>query len=179
MLEELASTVDFEIDRRPFLLRPDAVEDGIGSMDSSMDSQERESNGRRPPLYRPGEGLSDTEPASNRALSTLLVHAATAYAKESGLDGQFYRSAAKEYWEQGTDLGLLYTIRRITVLAGLDWGDLWPKLQSGSYHNLVLAQHAEAKAAGVTQTPSFQVNGRLHSGAITKDELRAAVQTTR
>ena len=50
------------------------------------------------------------------------------YAKEKGLDGLFFRAASKEYWERGVDLGSLYTLRRISVSVGLDWGDLWPKL---------------------------------------------------
>jgi predicted DsbA family dithiol-disulfide isomerase len=117
-----------------------------------------------------------TEPASNRSVNTLAVHAATAYAKERGLDSQFYWAASKEYWESGTDLGNLYTIRRLAMSTGLDWGELWPKLESGRYHNLVLAQHEAALMAGVTRTPSFQIGGRLHSGSMSLEDLAAAVQ---
>lgn len=116
-----------------------------------------------------------TEPASNRSVSTLAVHAATAYAKERGLEGRFYWAASKEYWEQGTDLGNLYTIRRLSVAAGLDWGEMGPELESGRYHTLVLAQHEAALQTGVVRTPSFRIGGRLHSGPITSEELRAAV----
>ena len=101
-LEESASTLGFEIDRRPFLVRADSVE--IAPVPSRL--ADVAVGSRRQPLYRPGEGLV-TEPASNRSVSTLAVHAATAYAKERGLDGRFYWSASKEYWEQGTDLGNL------------------------------------------------------------------------
>ncbi len=116
------------------------------------------------------------EPASNRSVSTLLVHAATALAKERGRDGPFFRAASKEYWEHGVDLGSLYTLRRITVSTGLDWGDMWPKLESHTYHDLVLAQHLEATEAGVVRAPSFQIGGKLHSGAMSFEEMRAAVQ---
>ncbi len=107
------------------------------------------------------------------------MHAATACAKERGLDGRFFRAASKEYWEQGVYLGNLYTVRRISVSVGLDWGDLWPKLESGSYHDLVLGQHEEAKRAGVVRTPSFRIDGALHSGAMSLEELRAAVQAAK
>ena len=117
------------------------------------------------------------EPASNRSVSTLLVHAATALAKERGRDGPFFRAASKEYWEHGVDLGSLYTLRRITVSTGLDWGDMWPKLESHTYHDLVLAQHHVATEAGVVRTPSFQIGGKLHSGPMDAEELRAAVQS--
>jgi predicted DsbA family dithiol-disulfide isomerase len=172
-LEELASSIDFEIDRRPFLVRADSLvipEDPTDPVDVADGL-------RRQPLYKPGHGAV-TEPASNRSVSTLAVHAATAYAKERGLDGKFYWAASKEYWEQGTDLGNLYTLRRLAVATGLDWAELWPELDSGRYHALVLAQHEEALLAGVVRTPSFQIEGRLHAGPISAEELRAAVEAS-
>jgi predicted DsbA family dithiol-disulfide isomerase len=117
-----------------------------------------------------------TEPASNRSVSTLAIHAATAYAKERGLDREFYWAASKEYWEQGTDLGNLYTIRRLAVSIGLEWRDMWPKLDSGNYNELVLAQQGEASEAGVVRTPSFRIGGRLHSGTMSFEKLKASVQ---
>ena len=109
-------------------------------------------------------------------MSTLLVHAATACAKEQGLDAAFYWAASKEYWQQGADLGNLYTLRRVAASAGLDWGELWPKLESAGYHGLVLAQHEKATEAGVVEAPSFQIGGKLHSGPMDAEELRAAVR---
>ena len=130
---------------------------------------------RRQPLYKPGEGLG-TEPASNRSVSTLAVHAATAYAKDMGLDSDFFWASSKEYWEQGTDLANLYTLRRLAISIGLDWRTMWPKLESGEYHELVVDQHEAAVEAGVTLTPSFLIAGRLHSGPISPRELEEAVQ---
>ena len=176
-LEELASKLELEIDRRPFLTRAESVNQRDIRLSNTQSYRENVElvGSRRQPLYKPGEGQG-TEPASNRSVSTLAVHAATAYAKERGLDGQFYRAASKEYWEQGTDLGTLYTLRRVSMSVGLDWGKMWPKLESGSYHELVLGQHEEASKTGVVQTPSFQIGGQLHSGAMTVEQLRAAVQ---
>jgi predicted DsbA family dithiol-disulfide isomerase len=169
-LEELASELGFEIDRQPFLLRRDSVEDSP----APSNQEDGSSKSRRWPLYLPGHGQG-TEPASNRSVTTLAVHAATAYAKDRGLDGPFYWAASKEYWEQGTDLGNLYTLRRLSIATGLDWDELWPDLESGRYHNMVLAQHEKALKAGVTRTPSFQIGGRLHSGPIGAEELQAAI----
>jgi len=175
-LEESASNVGFEINRRPFLMRSDSREftDDISVPDDG-DAVEDES--RRSPLYLPGKSLG-TEPASNRSVSTLAVQAATAYAKERGRDKDFFWAASMEHWEMGTDLGNLYTLRRLAVSIGLDWREMWPELKSGSYHNLVLAQHNEALEVGIVRTPSYQVGGRLHSGPISPEELHAAVQTS-
>ena len=118
----------------------------------------------------------DTEPASNRSVSTLAIHAATAYAKERGLDQSFFAAASKEYWEMGTDLGNLYTIRRLSIASGLGWEEMWPQLESGSYHRLVLAHHETAIEDGIVKTPSFKIGGKLHSGSLGFEELRTAVQ---
>ena len=173
-LEELASELSFEIDRQPFLLRRDSVEDSP----APSNQEDGTSKSRRRPLYLPGHGLG-TEPASNRSVTTLAVHASTAYAKELGLDREFFWAASKEYWEMGTDLGNLYTLRRLSVFVGLDWGEMWPKLASGDYHGLVLAQHEAAAETGVVRTPSFRIGGKLHSGSMGFEELAAAVQSTR
>jgi len=109
----------------------------------------------------------------------LAVHAATAYAKERGLDREFFWAASKEYWEMGTDLGNLYTLRRLSVFVGLDWGEMWPKLASGDYRGLVLAQHEAAAETGIVRTPSFRIGEKLHSGSMGFEELAAAVQATR
>ena len=173
-LEELASELDFEIDRQPFLLRRDSVEDSP----APSNQEDGSSKSRRRPLYLPGHGLG-TEPASNRSVTTLAVHAATAYAKERGLDRKFFWAASKEYWEMGTDLGNLYTLRRLSVFVGLDWGEMWPKLASGAYQGLVLAQHEAAAETGIVRTPSFRIGEKLHSGSMGFEELAAAVQATR
>jgi len=176
-LVELASSMDIEIDRRPFLVRfnsPGFVEESV--LPNNLTSTPV--TGRRQPLYSSVLGVvgMDTEPASNRSVSTLAIHAATSYAKEQGLDGDFFALASKEYWELGTDLGNLYSIRRLSVAAGLDWEQMWPQMESGDYHKMVLAQHEAAVASGITQTPTFQIGGRLHSGNMGFEELRSAVQ---
>ncbi len=179
-IEELASGLQFEIDRRPFLMRPNSISEGYFQRD--MEDGEQGRIGRRQPLYKPGEGIG-TEPASNRSLNTLPVHAATAYAKEKGLDGQLFFAASKMYWEQGVDLGNRYTLRRITESVGLDWNDMWSKLESGGYHDLVITQYEEAKDTGVVQAPSFRIGGKLHSGPIDAEELgetvKAAIQAAK
>ena len=175
-LEDLASSMEIEIDRRPFLTRAESLDRG-DDRHAGLDgvkSPERGETARRQPLYKPGESLG-TEPASNRSPSSLAVHAATVFAKEQALDGQFFRAASKEYWEQGVDLGSLYTLRRLSMAVGLDWDTLSSELESRRYHDSVLAQHEEAKKAGVVQTPSFRINGALHSGEMGFQKLRAAV----
>ena len=77
-------------------------------------------------------------------------------------------------------MGTLYTIRRLTLSIGLDWEEMWPKLNSGRYHSLVLAQHEEALETSVVQTSSFRfcgtIGGRFYVGPIDAEEFHAAVR---
>ena len=175
-LSELASSLDIEIDRRPFLVRFNSP----GFLDRSVvpnNMPGEQFNGRRKPLYSSVLGVvgMDTEPASNRSVSTLAIHAATSYAKEHGLDGEFFALASKEYWESGTDLGNLYSIRRLSVATGLNWEQMWPHMESGNYHKGILAQHEAAVIAGITRTPSFKIGSNIHLGTLGFEELRSAI----
>ena len=152
-LEQSAAEIGFEIDRRPFLLRKDSIDKPLVRHESKILTDVS----LRQPLYKPA------------------VHAATAYAKDIGLDREFFWAASKEYWEFGTDLGNLYTLRRLAMYIGLDWQTMWPKLESGEYHGFVLAQHETAVKSGVTLTPSFLIAGRLHSGPISPEEIKNSV----
>ena len=178
-LADLTSSVDLEIERRPFLVRFNSP----GFVEQSMvpnNLANAPESGRRQPLYKSELSVvgMDTEPASNRSISTLAIHAATAYAKERGLDERFFTVASREYWELGTDLGNLYSIRRLSLAAGLDWQEMWPQLESGSYHRKVLSQHQEAVTTGIVRTPSFQIGNKLHSGNLGFEELKTVVQAT-
>ena len=172
-LEHSAFDISLEIDLKPFLSRNYSIDKDLVQRELEIPTD----TSRRPPLYKPGESI-ETEPASNRSTSTLAIHGATAYAKEIGLDKEFFWAASKEYWERGTDLGNLYTIRRLAISIGIDWRTMWPKLESGQYHRSVIAQHESAIDIGVSVAPSYLISGRLHSGLIDPDELERAVQQT-
>ncbi len=177
-LADLASSVDLVVERRPFLVRfnsPGFVEQSV--VPSNLGNVPE--TGHRQPLYKSDLGVvgMDTEPASNRSVSTLAIHAATAFAKERGLDERFFAVASKEYWELGTDLGNLYSIRRLSLATGLDWQEMWPRLESGSYHKQVLSQHEEAVTSGIVRTPSFLIGNKLYSGNLGFEELRTAVRS--
>ena len=171
LLENSPFEIGLEIDIKPFLLRHYSVDTDLVQRKVNIPTD----TSRRPPLYKPGESTG-TEPASNRSTSTLAIHAATLYAKEIGLEKEFFWAASKEYWERGTDLGNLYTIRRLAISIGIDWSTMSPKLESGQYHRSVIAQHESALNLGVTIVSSYLIAGRLHSGSIDPLEFERATQ---
>ncbi|MFB3120115.1 MAG: DsbA family protein [Stenotrophomonas maltophilia] len=176
-LDTLSGEMALAIDRRPYLLRPDAPLNTVLVQERPAQAQSptQESPGRRPPLAPPGEKPA-AEPFSSRSLSTVLVHEATAFAREQGRDWEFYLEAAGEYWERGSDLGSIYTLRRSASKAGLDWETMWHKLESGHYRPWVLEEHRVAVEQGVMGVPSYLIGGKMYTGNVGLDALRRAVE---
>lgn len=175
-LDTLSEELALTIDRRPYLLRPDAPLNTVLVQEHPVvvQSPTHESPVRRPPLAPLGEKPA-AEPFSSRSLSTVLVHEATAFAKEQGRDREFYLEAAGEYWERGSDLGSIYTLRRSASRAGLEWGAMWPKLESGHYRPSVLEEHRAAVERGVKGVPCYLIGGKMYTGNVGLDQVRAAV----
>ena len=176
-LDALSGELAVTIDRRPFLLRPDAPIRGVLGQDRQAEDPATAvaSPSKRQPLALPGEQLG-AEPFSSRTLSTVLIHEATACAREQGKDGQFYREAAREYWDRGANLGCLYTLRRFAVKAGLDWDTMWPKLESGHYRKWVMEEHRSAMERGVKGVPSYLIEGILYAGDVGLEEMQRAIE---
>jgi len=176
-LDALSGEMALTVDRRPYLLRPDAPLNTVLVQKRFAETQSptHESPGPRPPLAPLGEKPA-AEPFSSRSLSTVLVHEATAFAREQGMDREFYLETAGEYWERGSDLGSIYTLRRSASRAGLDWESMWPKLESGHYRPWVLEEHRAAVEQGVKGVPSYLIGGKMYTGDVGLDALRGAVE---
>ena len=107
--------------------------------------------------------------------NTELVHEATAYAKEKGLDGDFHHTAAAALWETGADLGDRDILRGLAEKSGLDWSELSPLLESRGYWDKVIQEYEAAKTKGVSGTPTYMIGGQLLKGDVSLEELEAAV----
>ncbi len=176
-LDTLSGELAFTVDRRPYLLRPDAPINGFLGQKRPVQPQPQVHNcpGRRPLRAIGGENPG-AEPFSSRSLSTVLVHEATACAREQGRDREFYLEAAREYWEGGADLGSLDTLRRSAIKAGLDWPAMWSKLESSHYRPWVMDEHRAAVDRGVNEAPCYLIGGKMCTGDVGVEELRSAIQ---
>ena len=169
----LAKELSFEVDRRPYLLRPDRSPEGEarrlfdGETDTELDLEMRE--------RAQGVGLVMRRPQWSP--NTLRVHEATIYAKDKGKDGQFHHLAAAAYWESGADLNDLDVLKGLVEGAGLDWGDLGPRIESGEYRDAVIGDYEAGKEKGVAGTPTYMIGGELHSGDVSIDDLREAIRS--
>ena len=109
--------------------------------------------------------------------NTQLAHEATAYAKEKGRDGEFHHVAAQAFWESGVDLGDLAVLQTLAEQSGLDWAELGPRLESGHYRQQVLDLYEDAKAVGVSGTPTYKVgDGEPTFGDLSIDQLKELIE---
>lgn len=177
MLDTLSGELPLTIDRRPYLLRPGAPLNGLLAQAPTPDSRSKmpAASGRRPPLITPGTQPA-AEPFSSRSLSTVLVHEATAFAKDHGRDWEFYLELSGEYWQRGADLGSIYTLRRSATKVGLDWEAMWLKLESGHYRPWVMEEHRVAVERGVTVAPSYLIGGKIYAANVRLDEMRRTLE---
>ena len=169
----LAKELSFEVARRPYLLRPDRPPEG--EVRRMFDGEtETELN---PAMQERAKGVGLVMRRPQWSPNTLRVHEATVYAKEKGKDGQFHHLAAAAYWESGADLNDLDVLKGIVEAAGMDWGDLGPRIESGEFRETVMREYNAAKEKGVTGTPTYEIGGELHPGDVGIDELREAIRS--
>ena len=108
--------------------------------------------------------------------NTMLVHEATVYAREQGLDDEFHHAAAGGYWTKGIDLSDKAVLQELAGKAGLDWNELSPRLDSRQYRQQVLEEYQDARDQGVTGTPTYLIDGELLPGDVSLEDLITAVK---
>ena len=169
----LAKDLSFQVDRRPYLLSPDRPSEGEPRrlFDGETETE------LNPAMLERAKGVGLVMRRPQWSPNTLRAHEATVYAKEQGKDGQFHHLAAAAYWESGADLNDLDVLKGIVEAAGMDWADLGPRIESGEYRDTVMREYEAAKEKGVAGTPTYLIDGELHRGDVSIDELREAIRS--
>lgn len=169
----LAKELSFEVDRKPYLLRPERPPEGEPRrlFDGETETE------LNPEMQERAKGVGLVMRRPQWSPNTLRAHEATVYAKEKGKDGQFHHLAAAAYWESGADINDLDVLKGIAEGAGMDWGNLRPRIESGEYRDAVMREYEAAKELGVGGTPTYMIGGELHRGDVSIDELREAISS--
>ena len=169
----LAKELSINIDRKPYLLQPDRPPEGVARrlFDGETETELNDAMKER------AKGVNLVMRRPQWSPNTLRAHEATAYAKEQGKDGEFHHLAAQAYWESGADINDLDVLKGIVEAAGMDWGELGPRIESGQYRENVMREYEAAKEKGVTGTPTYMIGGELHGGDVSIDELREAIKS--
>jgi predicted DsbA family dithiol-disulfide isomerase len=169
----LAKELSIDIDRKPYLLQPDRPPEGVARrlFDGETETELNDAMKER------AKGVNLVMRRPQWSPNTLRAHEATAYAKEQGKDGEFHHLAAQAYWETGADINDLDVLKGIVEAAGMDWGELGPRIESGQYRETVMREYEAAKEKGVTGTPTYMIGGELHGGDVGIEELRKAIKS--
>ncbi len=169
----LAKEMSFQVDRKPYLLRPDRPPEGEERRLFDGETQTE----LNPEMQERAKGVGLVMRRPQWSPNTLRAHEATIYAKEKGKDEEFHHLAAQAYWESGADINDLDVLKGIIEAAGMDWGDLSPRIESGEYRETVMREYEAAKEKGVGGTPTYMIAGELHKGDVGIDELREAIKS--
>jgi predicted DsbA family dithiol-disulfide isomerase len=165
--------MSFQVDRKPFLLRPERPPEGEERRLFDGETQTE----LNPAMQERAKGVGLVMRRPQWSPNTMRAHEATAYAKEKGKDGEFHHLAAQAYWESGADINDLDVLKGIVEAAGMDWADLGPRIESGQYRETVMREYEAAKEKGVGGTPTYLIGGELHGGDVGIDELREAIKS--
>jgi len=169
----LAKEMSFQVDRKPYLLRPERPPEGE---ERRLFDEETQTE-LNPAMQERAKGVNLVMRRPQWSPNTMRAHEATAYAKEKGKDGEFHHLAAQAYWESGADINDLDVLKGIVEAAGMDWADLGPRIESGEYRETVLRDYKAAKEQGVGGTPTYLIGGELHGGDVSIDDLREAIKS--
>ncbi len=165
--------MSFQVDRKPFLLRPERPPEGEERRLFDGETQTE----LNPAMQERAKDVGLVMRRPQWSPNTMRAHEATAYAKEKGKDGEFHHLAAQAYWETAADINDLDVLKGIVEAAGMDWADLGPRIESGEYRETVLREYEAAKEKGVGGTPTYLIGGELHGGDVGIDELREAIKS--
>ena len=169
----LAKEFAIDVDRRPYLLRPERPPEGEERrlFDGETQTELNEAMQER----ARGAGLVMRRPQWSP--NTLRAHEATVYARMQGKDGGFHHRVAEAYWGSGVDFNDLDVLKGLVESSGMDWNDLGPRIESGEFRPKVMEEYEAAKELGVGVTPTYLIGGELHKGDVGIDELREAIKS--
>jgi predicted DsbA family dithiol-disulfide isomerase len=146
-----------EIEWRPFLLRPEAPEEGWmlpPNIKAMMKSPQNPLRARAEALGLVMKEGRERIPSSRRA------HEATEYARAKGKQDAFHHSVLRRYWTDGEDLHDWSTLRAAALEAELDPDELQAEVSAGKWKPAVEAFLREASQQQVNSVPTFVFNER-------------------
>ena len=171
--EELSDELAIQVDRRPYLLRPERPPEGEPRRLNDGETEDE----LNPAMKERAEGVGLVMRRPKWSPNTMRAHEATAYAKAKSMDGEFHHLLAAVYWGSGFDINDLGVLQGVAQAAGMDWGDLGPRLESGEYREAVLQEYEAAKEKGVGGTPTYMIGGELLKGDVSIEDLRVAIKS--
>jgi predicted DsbA family dithiol-disulfide isomerase len=155
-IEKVKSEFSLQIEWRPFMLRPNAPEEGW-ELPPHIKQQIKSPNN---PLQARAKSLGIEMKQRERIPSTRRAHEATEYARSKGKIDDFHHTLLRRYWSEGEDLHDWATLRAAALDAGLDADEMQSEVSAGKWKSAVDTFLQEAAMSQVNSVPMFVVNGR-------------------
>jgi predicted DsbA family dithiol-disulfide isomerase len=172
-LATLKASFDLAIDWRPFLLRPDAPDEGWPLptfLRAKLDAPDS-------PLKARAKALGLTLVQRDHIPSSRRAHECTEFARAHGRLNEFHHAVLERYWSHGDDLSDWQVLGAIATSAGLDAATMQAEVAAGQWKAAVQAGLDAAAAAGVSAVPTFVIGDRfVIAGAQSASVFRQAFE---
>lgn len=159
-LGELASVAkDFElkIDWRPYMLRPDAPEEGWELPERYRASHDDPSS----PINQRAKSLGLPLKARTRIPNSRRAHECTEFARSQGKEQAFHDGLITRYWSNAEDLHDWAVLEASAKDAGLDAARMKAEVEAGAWRQAVEEGVAAAHALGINAVPTFIVGDKF------------------
>lgn len=159
------------LDWRPFLLRPDAAEEGWPLPEAIRARMSSPDN----PLTARARALGLTLVERAHIPNSRRAHECTEFARAHGRLDAFHAQVLERYWSKGDDLHEWPVLEAAAVAAGLDAAAMRREVAAGQWREVTQAALDEATDVGVQAVPTFLVADRfVIQGAQSADVFRQA-----
>ena len=150
---------------RPFLLYPDAPQDGF---EQAAHMQRRFASAAAADRYHVAVaeagravGFDFRYDRIRVTPNTVGAHRLLLLAAEAGRQTALAEALAKAFFTEGLDIGDADVLAGLAAATGMDAGAARAMLHGDRFHAAIAASDAAAKRAGITQVPTFCLHGRI------------------
>ena len=156
-LETLRKDFDFEADWRPFMLRPDAPEEGWPLPDRVKAFIKDGNN----PLAVRAKGLGIVINHREHVPNSRRAHECTEYARAKGKLEAFHHHVLERYWSHSDDIHDWAVLKKVATEVGLDADELQKEVDAGQWRAAMEAGVAGGAELGINSVPTFIVGNKF------------------
>jgi predicted DsbA family dithiol-disulfide isomerase len=156
-LRTLEKELEFEVDWRPYLLRPEAPEEGWELPERIKQFIADPNN----PLSARAAKLGVTIKHRMHVPNSRRAHECTEYARSKGKIDALHHHLIERYWSHGDDLHDWAVLENAAVVAGLDPKEMRAQVEAGQWKQAMEDGIAAAQELGVSAVPTFIVGNKF------------------
>lgn len=156
-LATLRGEFDFVVEWRPFMLRPDAPEEGWELPERIRASIADPNN----PLKLRAQKLGVTINHRMQVPNSRRAHEATEFARARGKLEDFHHEVLVQYWTHGADIHDWAVLKAVAASVGLDGDAMQREVDAGQWKSAVEAGLAAAQEIGVSAVPTFVIGEKF------------------